>query len=74
MNRRCSKEDIQVVSKHIKRYLTRFFIREVHITTTVLYHLTPIRMARIFFKCFGEDEKKSELPYTAVDDAKWGIA
>lgn len=46
-NKHFSKEEIQITKRYMKRCLMLLIIREIQVKTTMMYQLTPARIAII---------------------------
>jgi hypothetical protein len=51
LNKEFSAEEYLMTEKHLKKYSTSLVIREMQIKTTLRFHLTPVRMAKIKNSC-----------------------
>jgi hypothetical protein len=60
LNKEFSTEKYRMAEKHLKKCSTSLIIREMQIKTTLRFHLTPVRMAKIKNSDAGQDVEKEE--------------
>jgi hypothetical protein len=66
LNRTCSKEEVQIAKKQMKKCSLSLAIKEMQIKSTLRFHLTPVVIAIIKNtnnKCWKECREKGTLTH-----------
>ncbi|KAL6070461.1 hypothetical protein STEG23_006048, partial [Scotinomys teguina] len=75
VNREFTAEEYRMAERHLRKWSASLLIREMQIKTTLRYHFTPVRMAKIKktprIVHVGEDVKQEEHSSNVGGNADW---